>query len=666
MHRVPGSQRQAVFAYKEEIDEWLEGKRAPDASLTKNASAVATPIWSEFPEAQATQHQTENSAETLAPNAVVVTVDGTADNLAPARLGRSRRRKTAWTVTAALVVIILAWALRPQSGPKVLGFRQLTNDGYKKIRGRPLLTDGVRVYFWEQRGSGLVLASVPIQGGEAAEVSIPRGFLPTDISKDGSEFLGDESTSVGVESIVTLPTAGGPLHWLMRPMQPARQEIWAPGGCWSPRGKWIAFWVQSDVFEAGADGSRVLKLAHVNGWPSWPHWSPDGRRLCFSVENPKSEKFGLWEINANGARFHLLISPENSGFNVLSGAWMPDGRYIIFDAERNGRYDVWALRDRRGRHWTSEPKPVRLTSGPLNYRCPLPSRDGKEVFVLGEDSRGELMRYDPKSREFIDFMNGISAAEADFSRDGQWVTYVRYPDYTLWRARSDGRDALQLTFPPLQAREPHWSPDGRQIAFQGISSGPKFKIDLVSSSGGLIREAVPGRGEESVATWSPDGQSLFYGEPLYRHDVSQMFIHRLDLKTGKTFEIPGSAGMWTARLSPDGRYIAALDATPIADSQRLFIIETATGRRILTITMPELINEPTWSRDERFVYFATVNTPVPALYRVRVRDKKLELITSLKGFPVAGLWTGVAPDGSPLLLRDISTEEIYAVRVGLP
>lgn len=87
--------------------------------------------------------------------------------------------------------------------------------------------------------------------------------------------------------------------------------------------------------------------------------------------------------------------------------------------------------------------------------------------------------------------------------------------------------------------------------------------------------------------------------------------------------------------------------------------------RIVTVAMLHLA-EPTWSRDGKYVYFAVISSPDPALYRFRVRDKKLERLTSLKGFPVAGLWTGVAPDGSPLLLRDTSTQEIYAIHVRWP
>jgi len=48
---------------------------------------------------------------------------------------------------------------------------------------------------------------------------------------------------------------------------------------------------------------------------------------------------------------------------------------------------------------------------------------------------------------------------------------------------------------------------------------------------------------------------------------------------------------------------------------------------------------------------------------VRVNDAKMERLFSLKSVRRTGTaeWTGLAPDDSPLLLRDIGTEEIYAL-----
>jgi hypothetical protein len=50
---------------------------------------------------------------------------------------------------------------------------------------------------------------------------------------------------------------------------------------------------------------------------------------------------------------------------------------------------------------------------------------------------------------------------------------------------------------------------------------------------------------------------------------------------------------------------------------------------------------------------------------VQVSDGKLERLFSLDGFQPAsgpfGIWSGLAPDGTPLVVRDASIQEIYAL-----
>src|SRR5436190_18706094 len=63
-------------------------------------------------------------------------------------------------------------------------------------------------------------------------------------------------------------------------------------------------------------------------------------------------------------------------------------------------------------------EPVQLTTGPLSFSNPILSTDAKKLFVMGQQTRGELIRYDAKSRQFVPFLAGISASQVDFSRDG--------------------------------------------------------------------------------------------------------------------------------------------------------------------------------------------------------------------------------------------------------
>ena len=41
-------------------------------------------------------------------------------------------------------------------------------------------------------------------------------------------------------------------------------------------------------------------------------------------------------------------------------------------------------------------KPAQLTNGPLDFDWAVPSKDGKKIFTVGSQRRGELIRYDGK------------------------------------------------------------------------------------------------------------------------------------------------------------------------------------------------------------------------------------------------------------------------------
>jgi dipeptidyl aminopeptidase/acylaminoacyl peptidase len=105
--------------------------------------------------------------------------------------------------------------------------------------------------------------------------------------------------------------------------------------------------------------------------------------------------------------------------------------------------------------------------------------DGQHLFVIGDERRIELVRYDRKSKQLVPFLGGISAGELEVSPDGQWVVYSTYPDFNLWRSKLDGSERLQLTFAPTNAHEARWSPDGKLIVFTDV---PR-RLFIVSADG---------------------------------------------------------------------------------------------------------------------------------------------------------------------------------------
>ncbi len=74
--------------------------------------------------------------------------------------------------------------------------------------------------------------------------------------------------------------------------------------------------------------------------------------------------------------------------------------------------------------------------------------------------------------------------------------------------------------------------------------------------------------------------------------------------------------------------------------------------------------------NHQYLYFDTLFTDKPVFGRLRVGQAQFEPTVDLKGinrfFGPFGLWSGVTPDGSPILDRDISTQEIYALDVQFP
>lgn len=118
-------------------------------------------------------------------------------------------RSTKWIVAPFILVLIVAalalWLRSPSPPPRILGSKQITNDGFEKLQ---LVTDGSRIYFTESSGSQRFTAQVSAAGGQVVPIPTP-GYV-TDVSADGSELLTSNSRfSEGPFFSVPLP-AGSP------------------------------------------------------------------------------------------------------------------------------------------------------------------------------------------------------------------------------------------------------------------------------------------------------------------------------------------------------------------------------------------------------------------------------------------------------------------------
>jgi serine/threonine protein kinase/Tol biopolymer transport system component len=580
--------------------------------------------------------------------------------VAPARKWRLPGRTTvlAGIALAASALALALWLRSPDLPARVVASAQLTSDALPKSS---LVTDGSRIYFSEEKGGQFLLQQVSIAGGETAPLTVPFASADIfDISPDHSALL--ITSEAGGTQTET------PLYQLPIPAGSPRAvgNVHAHSATWTPDGQYIIYGNGSDLYQVHLDGSQPHKLATLPGAAIDLRFSPDGSWIRFALQDAENNTSDLWEVAADGKSLRpVLTRTWNQPSQECCGSWTHDGKYFFFDSSRGNSHDIWALPSAGsllGRHGRT---PQQLTAGPLAFLFPVPDDKGKKLFVVGQQLRFELQRYDRTAHHFLPYLNGISAGELDFSRDGKWLTYVNYPDHTLWRSQSDGSQRTQLTYPPLQVHLPHCSPDGTQIAFMASKPGQPWKLYLISAQGGTPQPLTDEHVNESDLTWMPDGKSLVFGHMpwLQYANSSESGIEVLDLKTRQITPLPGSQGLFSPRVSPDGRYVAALSA----DSKKLMLYDLATRKWSPLAEATFAYNN--WSHDSRHVYLEDY-TRGDDIVRVSVHGGPLQVVESVKDVPRGSdpwaSWLGLGPDDAPLLMRDQSTQEIYALELQLP
>lgn len=536
----------------------------------------------------------------------------------------------------------------------MVGYTPLTTDKQRKVG--PLLTDGARLYFMIPTKTGWNTAEVSASGGETAPLASHFDDIGlADLSPNGAELLLMGRPEATVEtSIYALPLPAG---------LPRRVgDILGHDAAWSPNGGQIVYANGTELFLTKSDGSDSHRLVAVPGFPSSLQWSPDGKVLRFAVNDSKNDSASLWEVGSDGAHLHPLLPGWSRSPSECCGRWTADGVYFVFQSSHDsGTTTLWAIREKSGFFRRRNHAPFQLTTGQSSMSDPVPSRDGKKLFAIQGASLAELVRFDAATQNFLPYLSGISATQLSFSKDGQWVSYVSFPDGALWRSRVDGTERLKLSSSDMTAGTPQWSPDGKQIAFSATLANVPAHIRIVSADGGTPKRVTTNDREEIFPNWSRDGNSMYFSNGP--HEVPGFpngAIYRLDLNTQRVATVTGSERKWFPRLSPDNRYIVALSAT--SNYLMLFDVNAQQWTQLTQTT----VRHPAWSHDGKYVYFDSIVAKEPVLSRMQISDHRIERVASLRNVkrPPSerqSSWIGLTPDDSVLALRDISTYEIYAL-----
>ncbi len=319
-----------------------------------------------------------------------------------------------------------------------------------------------------------------------------------------------------------------------------------------------------------------------------PDWSPDSKRITF--ESTRDGKFSIYTVGRDGSGLRRLTVDT---VNNEQPRWSPDGRRIVFISDRDGHDELY-LMNADGSDQT------RLTSSPTGdfYQASF-SRDGRWIAFQG--------RYDPSSRSEL-----------------------------LFVIRPDGSGRRQLTDSMLNSVSPHWSPDGRWLAFtmnpriQPLPRGSTREavrafmrerdaaqeIAVIRADGTALRRLTGNAVNDCCPRWSADGRELYFMST--RDSAEAIYAIRPDGGGLRRIVAPAKEPI----ASPDGRTVYFVSTE---EGAGLFAMDPD-GSHIRRLADAAVVPGPELSRDGRyFAYTKTVDGRA-GVYIFDIANRKERLV----------------------------------------
>src|SRR5882757_2979185 len=206
--------------------------------------------------------------------------------------------------------------------PGVISVMQITRDGVSKTS---LLSDDTNLYVTELPASNHVVARVSLPGVNRSVISSAfPNVQALDLSPDRTRLLVSPIRGGGDSEFWTLPVNAG---------SPKRVgDLTGRDASWSAAGEHLVFSKGAKLFVANEDGSSAHELFTASGSVFAPRFSPDGRRVRFTVGNTSQNATSIWEVGNDGSNPHAVLANWPGASTACCGSWTADGRYYIFQA----------------------------------------------------------------------------------------------------------------------------------------------------------------------------------------------------------------------------------------------------------------------------------------------------------------------------------------------
>lgn len=541
----------------------------------------------------------------------------------------------------ALLLLVVAVGARPPV-PRVVRLRQITNSGRVDPWGR-IVTNGDRIYYLERYADRWRAMQASAIGGPSEPLNwqIPgRNYRVVDVSPDHRKFLVGTFEELDEEMPLWIEPATGGF--------PIRLgNVFAYDAAWSRNGREIVFSHGDEILVIN-ESQQEQKIATAPGIAEWFSWSVDDSHIRFSVRDPHTYRYSLWELRRDGTDLHAVSA---TGKDWL-GQWTPDGKNYVFTSNRDGQQNLWLQ--------TTSKSLTQLTAGPNDYFGGVPAPDGQSIFAAVAEPKFDVARVSQLG-SISRFWDDIKVTELSFSRDGSWIVYSS--GGVLFRSRPDGTDRFQLKASGIApAHAARIAPNNHQIAYEDLTPRGTMALytgPLETGEGRLVVEHL------SRPDWSPDGTKLVADSVTPVPPARSTALYIVDPATGSLDMVPGSEGLQSPRWSPDGRYLTALRWS--MDGPRQILIFDFNSHRWYTIGTARYPTIPEWTRDSRQVYYQDLLEESQPVFQVEVGTMKHHRIAAFKDASgnkvLRTAFLALSPTGDLIVSVTRNIGDIYALQL---
>lgn len=576
----------------------------------------------------------------------------------------ARSRRFLWGALAMVAGAVLLMTHFPSEPPMAAEIRPVTRNANVFLPGAmsqdfpSAVTDNARIYFPRSENGRGVLATVMLNGGDSTTIALPEELgspVADDVSPDGLRLLLRDRLSTASEQALWVASPAG---------QTARQipGVLAHDSTWMPDGDTILYANGNTLYTVHDDGSSNTLFASLPGRAFRMRWSPDGKRLRLTVRDDLTLVTSLWELGANGSGARRLLAGWHQDEPVCCGEFLSGGDLYVFQAG-NEYGSLWAVPV--GGDWLGrQHDPFRLAEGPLSYSSPAAKQSGRGIVFAGMAPTFHLLREDLKDGRLqpaLDFLN--DAVRVECSPDRRWISWIRRDDGSLWRSRPDGSNRLRMLGAPYRVFNMAWSPETTRLAVMARRPGAPWRILLADVDSAhneeLLRDDPHNQADPQ---WSANGTEILFGRLPQRlaEPAQPTALFRVNLATRKVTEVPGSTGLFSPRVSPDGRTVLALDGSQTTLRQ----LDLTTGS--WTTVATGHFDDPVFQAGGRTVVFHDFSAPQILLVSLDLATRQLRPLAdgagSLTGFSQAA-FAGLLPDGAPAISVAPDGADLYELDV---